>query len=88
MKTIEETALEIARYAYDFDKADKEWLIGNLALMIRSALEEQRAIDHSEQHLFWIVKQYAEWHYEMQHEDNNLRVSFTEWINRALEGEE
>lgn len=46
---------------------------------------EQRAIDHSEEHLNWIIKQYHLWSYEMCHCDNNECYTFKEWIDKAME---
>lgn len=46
---------------------------------------EQKAIDHSEEHLNWIIKQYHLWSYEMCHCDNNECCTFKEWIDKAME---
>ena len=46
---------------------------------------EQEAIDHSEEHLNWIIKQYHLWSYEMCHCDNNECCTFKEWIDKAME---
>ena len=49
--------------------------------------KERKAIDHSEEHLNWIIKQYHLWSYEMCHCDNNECCTFKEWIDKAMEKE-
>lgn len=43
--------------------------------------KEQKAIDHSEEHLNWIIKQHEEW--SSMFNPNN--ISFKEWIDKAME---
>lgn len=57
------------------------------ALGYKDGATEQEAIDHSEEHLNWIIKQYHLWSYEMCHCDNNECCTFKEWIAKAKEGE-
>lgn len=45
---------------------------------------EQKTIDHSEEHLNWIIKQHYLWSYEMCHCDNNECCTFKEWIDKAI----
>lgn len=61
---------------YDFEDLVDSYMAG---------ATEQKAIDHSEEHLNWIIKQHHLWSYEMCHCDNNECCTFKEWIDKAME---
>lgn len=46
---------------------------------------EQKVIDHSEEHLEWIIKQHNAWKYEMWHCDVANKCTFKEWIDKHME---
>lgn len=78
METIEERAWDAAVRRMQGDSY--------YALGYKEGATEQEAIDHSDEHLNWIIKQYHLWSYEMCHCDNNECCTFKEWIDKAMEG--
>lgn len=84
MKTIEEIN-EIAPYhPCEWQQGYGIWQSGYLEGQ-KNGATEQKAIDHSEEHLNWIIKQHYLWSYEMCHCDNNECCTFKEWIDKAME---
>lgn len=53
---------------------------------VQGATEQER-IDHSAEHLAWIIKQYNNWQYEMWHCDVNEQCTFKEWIDEKMNKE-
>lgn len=49
--------------------------------------KEQKAEDHSEEHLNWILWQHHLWVYEMCHNSNIETLTFKEWIDKKLKEE-
>lgn len=50
----------------------------------KAGATDQKAIDHSEEHLNWIIKQHYLWSYEMCQCDNNECCTFKGWIDKAI----
>lgn len=50
-------------------------------------MKEQKAEDHSEEHLNWILWQHHLWSYEMCHNPNIESLTFKEWIDKKLKEE-
>lgn len=83
MKTTEEIIQEILD-----EQHECRWMdTSDLEVYLRKVANEQKAIDHSEEHLAWIIKQYYKWAYEIHHCDNNEQCTFKEWIDKKIEEE-
>ena len=76
-KTIEERAWNAAVKRM---QGDSSYTVG-----YKEGATEQRQIDHSEEHLEWIIKEHSKWMYEQWHCDNNERCTFKKWIDDAME---
>ena len=76
-KTIEERAL--ASWNERYPEGSERYRDAQIDGYIAGATE-QKAIDHSEEHLAWITQEFLKWR-----ESNNPKVSFGEWINVSME---
>lgn len=88
MKSKEERAKDSVYWdcdAQEYDVAVAQYLKGATEQDPISRAE-QKAIDHSEEHLDWITTVYEEWknYYENLFDKTNI-ITFKEWFDNALE---
>lgn len=97
MTTIEERAEEFGKQGCGEkcificeEWKDKDGVCSRLAsrtALYKSIATEQKAIDHSEEHLNWIIKQYHSWMYHNWHTPIGRHCTFKEWIDKVMEEE-
>ncbi|MBQ0141024.1 MAG: hypothetical protein KBT36_17270 [Kurthia sp.] len=86
MKTIEEKAKEAAALctacSISQDTGCSECENRGFYYGYIDGAAEQGKIDHSKEHVLWLIKQYHDWEYEKGHDMDT--ESWEEWISKAL----
>lgn len=67
-------------------EARKNWGIHDAWQAFIDGATDQKAIDHSEEHLNWIINQYRRWVHHNWHTPIGSHCTFKEWVDKAMEG--
>lgn len=81
MATIEDRAIAWSEQHRDIYMCNADVIA---EVSYKQGAEDQRKMDHSQEHLLWIVNEYGRWCYEQWHCDVNEKCTFEQWINDKM----